>query len=149
MSRERVPTAAPENEAVAGARQETEAERLAADLQHLRDLIEHNRVEAARRYVKELEQRWPDAERVQHYARVLAPPVVQTRPDIPARSSEREWKWLKEHGHEYPGCWLAIFEGRLIAADPDRRVVTAQAEAAMKGEQTYLLFHQPGNSESK
>jgi hypothetical protein len=120
----------------------TEPEPLAADLQHLRDLLEQDQVDNARRFVKELEQRWPTSDRVQHYARVLAPPVVRSRPDIPARSSEREWKWLEEHGHEYPGCWLAIYEDRLIAADPDRRVVTARATEAL-GEETYLLFHQP------
>ncbi len=125
-----------------------ESERLAADLQHLLDLLERDRVEDARWRVKELEQRWPASERVQHYARVLAPPVVRARPDIPARSSEREWKWLEEHGHEYPGCWLAIYEDRLIAADPDRRVVTAQATEAL-GEETYLLFHQPERLPSK
>jgi hypothetical protein len=126
----------------------TEPERLAADLQHLRDLLERDRVEDARRLVKELELCWPASARVQHYARVLAPPVVRSRPDIPAQSSEREWKWLEEHGHEYPGCWLAIYEDRLIAADPDRRVVTARATEAL-GEETYLLFHQPERPPTK
>ena len=146
MSRERVPTAAPEIKAVEAAGQETDDQRLAVDLQRLRDLIEHNRVGEARRFVKDLEQRWPEAERVQHYARVLAPPVVRSRPDIPARSREREWKWLQEHGHEYPGCWLAIYEDRLIAADPDQRVVIARAREVL-GEEGALLFHQPGEAE--
>ena len=126
----------------------TDQERLAADLQHLRALLEGVRITEARRFVKELEQRWPEAERVQHYARVLEPPKVRMRPDIPARSSEREWKWLEQHGHEYPGCWLAIHEDRLIAADPDRRIVRERAERAL-GEETYLLFHQPGSASAK
>jgi hypothetical protein len=125
-----------------------EQEQLAAGLQHLRDLLERARVEEARRYVKELEQRWPEAERVRHYAHVLAPPKVRLRPDIPARSREREWKWLEEHGHEYPGCWLAIYEDRLISADPDRRVVTTRATEVL-GEESYLLFHQPSSPETK
>ena len=102
----------------------------------------------ARRFVKELEQRWPEVERVQHYARMLEPPKVRMRPDIPARSSEPEWKWLEEHAREYPGCWLAIHDGRLIAADPDRRTVIARAEQAL-GEETYLLFHQPRSAPAK
>lgn len=126
----------------------TDQERLAADLRCLLDMLEHGRVEAARAFVKELEQRWPDAERVQHYAHVLAPPVYRSRPDIPARSSEREWKWLEEHGHEYPGCWLAIYEDRLIAADADRRVVVAKAREVL-GEEGALLFHQPGSPEPR
>ena len=126
----------------------TDQERLAADLQHLRDLLEGVRITEARRFVKELGQRWPESERVRHYAHVLQPPVVRSRPDIPARSSAREWKWLEEHGHEYPGCWLAIYEDRLIAADPNRRVVMARAEQEL-GDEPYLIFHQPGNPQTK
>jgi hypothetical protein len=126
----------------------TDQERLAADLQHLRDLLEGVRIGEARRFVKELEQRWPESERVRHYAHVLQPPKVRSRPDIPARSSEREWKWLEEHGHEYPGCWAAVHEGRLVAADPDRRVVTAKARQELGGE-TYVIFHLPGNPQTK
>lgn len=142
MSSERVTTAAPEIEAVEVEEPTSEAELLAAGLKRLRDMIEHDRVGAARAFIKELEARWPDAERVQHYARVLAPPVSRSRPDIPARPRDREWKWLKEHGHEYPGCWLAIYEDRLIAADPDHGVVVAKAREVL-GEEGALLFHQP------
>jgi len=122
-------------------------ERLTADLQHLRDLLEGVRIAEARRFVTELQQRWPESERVRHFAHVLQPPKVRSRPDLPARSSEGEWKWLKEHGHEYPGCWLAIYEDRLIAADPDRRVVMERARQELGGE-SYFLFHQPGSPEA-
>src|SRR5207244_12293467 len=113
-----------------------------ADLQHLRGLLEHDRGEEARRFVKELQPRWPESERVKHYAHVLAPPKVRLRPDIPARSLEREWKWLEEHRHEYPGCWLAVYEDRLIAADPDRGVAVAKAREVL-GDKGALLFYQP------
>jgi hypothetical protein len=128
--------------------EQTDQQRLAADLQHLRDLLTAADVPEARRFVKELEERWPEAERVRHYAHVLQPPKVRMRPDIPARSSEREWKWLEEHGREYPGCWLAIYEDQLIAFGPDRQVVTAQAEQVL-GEETYLIFHQPESAPAK
>jgi hypothetical protein len=120
----------------------TDQERLAADLKRLRTMLDDGRIEAARAFVKELQQRWPESERVQHYAHVLAPPVFRSRPDIPARSREREWKWLEEHGHDYPGCWLAVFEDRLIAADPDLQVVLTRTRAAL-GEESAFVFHQP------
>jgi hypothetical protein len=148
MSSERVPTAVAEVADRDPVDEAAEQELLAAGLQHLRDLLERSRVEEARRYVKELEQRWPEAERVRHYAHVLAPPKVRLRPDIPARSRKQEWQWLEEHGPEYPGCWLAIYEDRLIAAHPDRRVVTTRATEIL-GEERYLLFHQPGSPETK
>jgi len=115
---------------------------LAEDLQSLRDLLDEGRIEAARRFVKELEPRWPDSERVRHYAHVLAPPVVRIRPDIKGRSRDREFAWLKQHAHEYPGCWLAIYEDRLIAADPDYPVVVAKTREVL-GQEGALVFYQP------
>jgi hypothetical protein len=148
MAEQRGTTTLPQSEPSEAETGRTDQEQLAADLQLLRDLLEADRVPEARRFVKELEQRWPEAERVQHYARVLEPPKVRMRPDHPARSRDREWKWLEEHGREYPGCWLAIYQDQLIAADPDRRVVVARAEQAL-GEKTYVLFHQPGSAPTK
>jgi hypothetical protein len=148
MAEQRGTTTLPQSEPSEAESGGTDQEQLAADLQHLRDLLEADRVPEARRFVKELEQRWPDAERVQHYARVLEPPRVRMRPDIPPRSREREWKWLEEHGREYPGCWLAIYEDRLIAADPDYQIARERAEQELGGE-PYLMFHQPGSAETK
>src|SRR5262245_31299314 len=88
-----------------------------ATLKHLGALIGEGAVEEARALVKELEARWPDSPRVQHFARVLAPPVVRVRPGS-GRSRDREFAWLREHAHEYPDCWLALLGDQLIAADP-------------------------------
>src|SRR5438093_605946 len=98
MSSERATLIVPEDEASVLQEVLTEQEQLAADLQHLNDLLERDAVEPARRYVKELEQRWPESERVRHYARVLAPPVARTRPDLKFRRTDREFEWLREHG---------------------------------------------------
>jgi hypothetical protein len=147
MARKRGSATVPPVESATAVEQATDRERLAADLRHLNDLLERERIEEARRYVTELQQRWPDAERVQHYAHVLAPPVARSRPDLPNVSHDRAWQWLQEHGHEYPGCWLAILDDHLIAADPDRRVVLAKTREIL-GHQRVLMFHQPGRSES-
>jgi len=117
---------------------------LTADLDRLRALVEHEDVEGARAFVKELEQRWPECERVHQWARVLAPPVARRRPGVAGRSLERERAWLREHGHEYPGCWLAILEDRLIAADPDIRVVL-KAIRSTPGAEDALLHLRPGS----
>ena len=116
---------------------------LTADLARLRDMVEQSDVEGARAFVKELEQRWPDSERVQHWARVLAPPVARVLRGVRGRSLEKERAWLREHGKEYPGCWLAILGDQLIVADPDMRVVlkvTRETPGARKA----LLHYQPG-----
>src|SRR5438046_683031 len=134
MSDERGTTAVTEAAGRETAASISDPERLGVDLQYLGNLLEQGRVEEARHVVKQLEQRWPEAERVRHYAQVLAPPKARLRPDVKPRSLEQEWKWLEEHGHEYPGYWLAIREDRLVAADPDRQVVLDRVREALGDE---------------
>ena len=121
---------------------------LAEDMQHLRALLDAGDVEGARRFVKELEVRWPESERVRHYARVLAPPKVRMRSDIKARPLDKEWEWLRLHAHEHPGCWLAVLGDQLVAADPDGSVVRAKARE-VPGEDRPLIYYQPDRRESR
>lgn len=112
---------------------------LEADLDRLRQMVEASDVEGARAFVKEVEARWPDSDRVRHWARVLAPPVTRLVPGKKGRPYTQENTWLREHAQEYPGCWLAVQGDRLLAADPDFAVVLAtvrQNEAADSA-----LFH--------
>jgi hypothetical protein len=98
-------------------------------LARLIDMLNSHDVEGARAYVKELVREWPDAELVQHYVRVLEPPrVLPSRPGTGKSFTQAETAWLKAHAHEYPGCWIAIDDGRMIAADPDLKVVRKAAK---------------------
>jgi hypothetical protein len=120
---------------------ENEGDELLGRLVQLRDDVSSGRVEEARAAVKELEARWPDSERVQYWSRVLAPPAVRAQPgpDPRSRPLDRERVWLREHAREYPGCWLAVYGDRLIAADPDLEVVLAFANETPEGQHA-LLF---------
>jgi hypothetical protein len=118
---------------------------LTEDLLRLRGYLERRDVDGARAFVRELEQRWPDAEPVKHLARVLAPPASRPAPEVPHRSFRRENEWLRAHAREYPGCWIAVFEDRLIAADPDLDSVVATVRQVL-GRDTALLHYQPGRS---
>jgi hypothetical protein len=93
------------------------------DMAQIRALLERSEIEAARALIKELAVKWPDSDRVQHMAKVLAPPKVLGTSPATGRSFKPERDWLRAHGREYPGCWLALEGDRLIAADPDLRVV--------------------------
>jgi hypothetical protein len=103
-----------------------EDQELLAGLAQLRALLEQEDIEGARRYVRELEQRWPDSERVRHHARTLAPPTTRPRPDIKAVNRDRERGWLRAHAHEYPGCWIAVLGDQLVAADRELKVVVSR-----------------------
>src|SRR5437016_5224694 len=113
---------------------------LSADLARLRSLLEQAYVEEARKFVKELQTRWPKAEQVGHYARVLAPPVTRRRDDLPRRPLDQEQAWLREHAHDYPGCWLAVVEDQLIAAGPDFAAVLTQAREKVGVGRAFLHF---------
>jgi hypothetical protein len=129
---------------------ENDGDELLRRLAQLRDDVSSGRVEEARAAVQNLEARWPESERVQYWSRVLAPPAARTlpRPDPRSRPLDRERAWLREHAREYPGCWLAVYEDRLIAADPDLEVVLAAASQTPEGEHA-LLYQQPARPQVK
>src|SRR4051794_33988722 len=105
---------------------------MAEDLARLVHLVDEGHVEEARRLAPELAQKWPDSRPIQHLNRVLKPPeVIPSPPGLRGRNLDREHAWLREHAHEYPGCWLGVYEDRLIAADPDLAVVERKLRQAI------------------
>ena len=122
----------------------TEDEEIMQDLLRLRDVQEREGVNAARILVKELAAKWPDAPAVQHKARVLEPPrVIGTGPPT-GHYYVKAREWLKQHAREYPGCWLAVKDDRLVAADPDLEVVMDAVK--QEGIEHALLHLQPDPS---
>ena len=120
-------------------------EDLEGALRRLRRLVETSEVPEARRYVKELAVRWPDDERVHHWDRVLEPPRVLPARGKVARSFRDDWGWMREHAHEYPGCWIAVHGKQLIAADPDPQVVRDAVRAHPEWSSPLLHFQpRPG-----
>jgi hypothetical protein len=104
-------------------------------------LLDQGDIENARRLLARLQERWPDADQARRLAHAIAPPTAAVRPGRRARSRIREYAWLREHAHEYPGHWLAIYEDQLVAADPDLQAVLATARESV-GEQKVLLHKQ-------
>ena len=129
---------------------QNDSDELLRRLIQLRADVSGGRIEEARAAVKDLAARWPDSERVQYWSRVLAPPTARTMtgPDPRSRPLDRERAWLREHAREHPGCWLAVYEDRLIAADPDLEVVLTRANQTPEGQHA-LLYQQPGRPEPR
>src|SRR5207249_10249936 len=126
-------------------------EALNRGLEQIRDYVSQGgHVEEARALVKGLEARWPDSERVRYWARVLGLPVVVPTPEAvrQARLLDREHAWLQKHRREYPGCWLAVHEDRLIVGDPDLGVVLAEARRQL-GSAGAVLYWQPSRAMGK
>jgi hypothetical protein len=113
------------------------------DMAQIRALLERSEIEAARALIQELAVKWPASDRVQHMAKVLAPPIARVVKGQSGRSLQPEREWLSKHGHEYPGCWVAVYGDRLIAAAPDFDVVLDAVEGA-EGVHYPLVVLQPG-----
>jgi hypothetical protein len=117
------------------------------DLAHLIRLVEESRVEEARRLSLELAARWPDSREVQHMARVLEPPkVIPSAPAPRGRRFDRDHQWVREHAQEYPGCWIATLEDRLVAADPSLERVMETVRSSVDLTREMPLLHYPGGT---
>jgi hypothetical protein len=113
---------------------------LSAGLAHLRALLERQDLAGARAWVDRLRQRWPDSVQVKHFSRILARPAVALQREQPKRSRSQEYRWLREHAGEYPGCWLALLGEDLIAVDPDFSVVLATVKKLQNPDDVLLHF---------
>jgi len=68
----------------------------------------------ARRISEKGAQQYPNHDAIQEYARVLAPPII-LRADLPADPGvDANASWLKQHGSEYSGRWIALRGGDLL-----------------------------------
>jgi hypothetical protein len=115
------------------------------DLVQLRNLLERADIKGARAFVEHLSTKWPDSDRVRHYVRVLAPPVVTMRAGEAGHSRQHERAWLQQHAREYAGHWLALRGDELIAADPDLGVVLAAVRSSRRDDDALLHF-EPGTT---
>jgi hypothetical protein len=113
---------------------------LAADLGQLRALLERDAIEAARTLVRSLQEKWSGSDQVQHYARVLAPPRVRVEDSGERAAYKTERAWLRRHGGEFPGCWLAVHGDCLVGVSPDPDEVERQLEAYPRREAVLLHF---------
>jgi len=104
--------------------------------------LESGDVNGARRLAATAAARWPDSQSTQHFWRVLQPPRLLATSPASGRDRRREFAWIRGHAAEYPGCWLAVFEDRLIAADPDLGRVTTLTVGVL-GDEKALYFYSP------
>lgn len=113
---------------------------------YLREFLERGDVDAARKYVEELHRQWPESDRVSKMLRVLAPPIARVVPNSNGRMLRAEHLWLQDHAREYPGCWIAVLDHGLVAANTDLEIVL-EAVRQTPGAECGLLHFQPGDAD--
>ena len=109
-------------------------------LTQLADLVKRGELAEASERVRDMERRWPNDDEVQRFVRVLAPPAISVRKGSTGRSYHREYNWLREHSREYPGCWLAVLDHRLIAVSPDAKAVVEAVKRDPSAQGALLHF---------
>ena len=117
------------------------------EIAKLQSLLTRGKIEEARRFAGELEGRWPHSALVRRFARVLAPPVARVVPGRAGMSREqtvKESAWLRDHAHEYPGCWVVLDGDRLIAAHPSFHAAMEEADRRAGSELGSLHYVRPG-----
>jgi hypothetical protein len=68
---------------------------------------------------------FPDHARIQHAARVLAPPVRRIVPAAPVQGLDVSRSWVRDHADAYRGQWVALREGALLGAAPSLKGLLA------------------------
>ena len=59
---------------------------------------------------------FPNHERAQQAAKVLAPPVARVVEGLHTKGLDASEAWVYEHANEYHGLWIAVREGKLLGA---------------------------------
>jgi hypothetical protein len=111
-------------------------------LRQLGTLLESGKLADARSLAERLTDQWPESAVARRYALLLGPTEVAVRTGERSRRHEAERVWLRDHAREYPGCWLAVSGGELVAADPELGTVLAHARASV-GEENFVLYFEP------
>ena len=61
---------------------------------------------------------FPDHERIERAAEVLAPGSARATRLPPAEGLRASRRWLREHADEYGGQWVAVRHGALVGVAP-------------------------------
>lgn len=94
----------------------------------LRNLIEHEQIAAARRMLNALPLRFLDDREINRLRKILTPPTIRK---TPRRDSDRrsDYEWIRANEEAYRGQWVALDEGRLLAAATSLRELREQLKA--------------------
>ena len=107
-----------------------EDERIRENLTYLvvRDLIERDKIGAARELLSGLPLDYLSDPLVLRLLKTLAPPISKQskKQDI---DRQKDYAWLRDHGREYAGHWLALDDGRLFAVAATLRDTRAKVKA--------------------
>ncbi|MFL6258381.1 MAG: DUF5678 domain-containing protein [Thermoanaerobaculia bacterium] len=108
----------------------------------IRDLVEFEYVEGARRLVAEAIQQGDESEELLRWQRLLGPARSQGSSDELELDRTPEFEWLRAYGRHYQGQWVALAEGRLLAHSKNLPEVESALETMMPSRRPLIHYVQ-------
>jgi len=97
--------------------------------ERIRELVEHDYVGGARKLLAEALEKGERDEDLLKWQQVLAPAVSKISSNEELDSDPMpDVNWLRQHGREYYGQWVALLEGELLASSPSLDDVISHLE---------------------
>ena len=121
-----------------------EKETCSSYAKRVRDLVEFEYVEGARRLVAEAIQQGDESDELLSWQRVLGP-ARSPRGSSDELQLDRtpEFDWLRAYARHYQGQWVALAEGRLLAHSKDFREVESALETMTTSRRPLIHYVQP------
>ena len=108
--------------------------------ERIRELLEQDRVQGARKLLAEALERGEQEEELPLLQRVLGPAKFLRFVDEREPDRTPEFQWLKTHSKDYRGQWVALAEDHLLAHSAEIQDVH-DAVKAMKPHRRPLLLY--------
>jgi hypothetical protein len=109
----------------------------------IRDFVEFDCVEGARRLVAEAIRQGDESEELLRWQRLLGPARSRDSSDELQLDRTPEFDWLRAHRYSYQGQWVALDEGRLLSHSRDLREVESDLETMTPSRRPFLHFVEP------
>jgi hypothetical protein len=106
--------------------------------ERIRELVEQDDVSGARKLLAEALEKGNHGEDLSGWQRVLAPAKVIRVGGERDVDRTSDFQWLKDHGDEYRGQWVALFGGELLAHGDSLKSVRTQLEDHPSGGRALL-----------
>jgi hypothetical protein len=94
----------------------------------IRDLIERDKIGRARELLAALPLEYMSDPLLLRLLKTVAPPTAKAceKQDI---DRQKDFNWLRDHAREYPGQWVALSDGQLLAAAATLRDISQKVKA--------------------
>lgn len=112
-------------------------------LDSMRVLLESGRGKEAQRAAARWSKQFPDSAKLAKWDDVLNYQHSETGPGT-GRDHRADDAWIREHGQEYPGHWVALREGVPVAMGTNLAAVRREFRELGIDPKEILLWFQPG-----